>query len=130
VSIAGSLVFDGLGSASSGIGVALSIVLVLLPYVLAVFALYIVYLVVPPVRPPRSALGVPSFVSGILIVAISQVFAVIAPRLIGTNVFYGTLGTVFVTLAWLNLISMILLLGAGWVRVRMLSDEEIRSAIG
>ena len=44
------------------------------------------------------------------------------------NPFYGTLGTVFVALAWLNLISMILLIGAAWVRVRMLSDEEIAAS--
>ena len=86
-------------------------------------------MVVPPVRPPRPALLLPSIVAGVLIVAISQIFGLIAPRLIGTNVFYGTLGTVFVTLAWLNLLSMILLLGAGWVRVRMLTDEEVLASL-
>jgi uncharacterized BrkB/YihY/UPF0761 family membrane protein len=32
---------------------------------------------------------------------------------------------VFVALAWLNLIAIVLLIGAAWVRVRMLSDEEV-----
>ena len=129
VSIAGSVAFSRLGSPSGVVGFALSVVVLVLPYALAILALYIVYLVVPPVRPPRSALLLPSIVAGVMIVAISQIFALIAPRLIGTNVFYGTLGTVFVTLALLNLLSMILLLGAGWVRVRMLTDEEVLASL-
>jgi membrane protein len=106
-----------------------SIALLALPYVLAVLAILVVYLVVPPVRPPRFAVWPPAFAAGVSIVAITQVFALIAPRLIGTNVFYGTLGTVFVTLAWLNLLSSILLIGAAWVRVRMLTDEEVLASI-
>lgn len=129
-SIVASLASDGLTAWPSAFGLALGLVFLVLPYLLAVLALYFVYLVVPPVRPPRPALVLPSVVSGVLIVLISQVFAVIAPRLIGANVFYGTLGTVFVTLAWLNLISMILLLGAAWVRVRMLTDEEVLASLG
>ena len=45
------------------------------------------------------------------------------------NPFYGTLGTVFVSLAWLNLVAMVLLIGAAWVRVRMLSDEELLATL-
>jgi uncharacterized BrkB/YihY/UPF0761 family membrane protein len=56
-------------------------------------------------------------------VGITQVFTLIAPRLVSANPFYGTLGTVFVALAWLNLISMILLVGAAWV-------PAVRDALG
>jgi YihY family inner membrane protein len=99
------------------------------PYVLGVLALLVVYLVVPPVRPPRSALLPPSIAAGLSIVAISQLFGIVAPRLVSANPFYGTLGTVFVALAWLNLIASILLVGAAWVRVRMLSDEEVLASL-
>lgn len=121
----------GRADAPAGVvGVVASIALVALPYALAVMAILVVYLVVPPVRPPRSAVWPPAIGVGVALVAITQIFALIAPRLIGANVFYGTLGTVFVTLAWLNLLSSILLIGAAWVRVRMLTDEEVVASLG
>ena len=43
----------------------------------------VVYLVVPPVRPPRSALWPPAIGVGVLSVAITQVFTIVAPRLVG-----------------------------------------------
>jgi membrane protein len=120
------------GSASTSTGVIAileSIGLFVVPYAMGVLALFVVYLVVPPVRPPRSALLPPSIAAGISIVAISQLFGIVAPRLVSANPFYGTLGTVFVALAWLNLIASILLVGAAWVRVRMLTDEEVVASL-
>ena len=38
-------------------------------------------------------------------------FAIVAPLLIGANVLYGTLGTLFAALAWLNLLATVLLMG-------------------
>jgi membrane protein len=111
------------------VGVVGSIAVIALPYLLAVLAILVVYLVVPPIRPPRSAVLPPAIGVGVVLVAITQIFALVAPRLIGANVFYGTLGTVFVTLAWLNLLSSILLIGAAWVRVRMLTDEEVVASL-
>ena len=111
------------------IGVVASIALITLPYLLAVVAAFVAYLVVPPIRPPRSAAWPPAIGVGVALVAITQIFGLVAPRLIGANVFYGTLGTVFVTLAWLNLLSSILLIGAAWVRVRMLTDEEVLASL-
>jgi membrane protein len=99
------------------------------PYALGVLALLVVYLVVPPIRPPLLAALPPAIAAGISIVAISQIFGIVAPRLVGANPFYGTLGTVFVALAWLNLIASILLVGAAWVRVRMLTDEEVAALL-
>jgi membrane protein len=124
----GSIVLDK-ATTTGVLAVVQSVVLFALPYALAVLAIFVVYLVVPPVRPPRSALWLPSIGVGVLIVAITQVFTIVAPRLVVANPFYGTLGTVFVALAWLNLVSMILLIGAAWVRVRMLSDEEIAASM-
>ena len=116
-------------TATGLLAVLQSAILFVLPYALSVLAILVVYMVVPPVRPPRSALWPPAIGAGLLMVAITQIFALIAPRLVGANPFYGTLGTVFVSLAWLNLVSMVLLIGAAWVRVRMLSDEEILATL-
>jgi membrane protein len=116
-------------TATGLLAVIQSAILFVLPYALSVLAILVVYMVVPPVRPPRSALWPPAIGAGLLMVAITQIFALIAPRLVGANPFYGTLGTVFVSLAWLNLVSMVLLIGAAWVRVRMLSDEEILATL-
>jgi membrane protein len=110
----------------SGLIAALqSIGLIAVPYALAVVAIGAIYRFVPPIRPPFSAVGPPALAAGIAIVAMTQIFTLLAPRLVGANAFYGTLGTVFVALAWLNLIAIVLLIGAAWVRVRMLSDEEV-----
>jgi membrane protein len=127
-STAGSIIL-GRTSATGLLAVVQAVALFVLPYIISVLAILIVYQVVPPVRPPRSALWPPAIGAGVLMVAITQVFTLIAPRLVSANPFWGTLGTVFVSLAWLNLISMILLIGAAWVRVRMLSDEEILAAL-
>jgi membrane protein len=121
---AGSIVL-GRSTATGLLAVVQSVGLFVVPYAISVLAISIVYLVVPPVRPPRSALVPPAIGAGVLMVAITQVFTLIAPRLVSANPFYGTLGTVFVSLAWLNLVAMVLLIGAAWVRVRMLSDEEV-----
>ena len=56
------------------------VVLFVLPYALSILAILVVYLVVPPVRPPLSALWPPAIGAGVLIVAITQVFTLIAPR--------------------------------------------------
>ena len=125
---AGSIILNR-STATGVLAIVQSVVLFVLPYAISVLAIFIVYLIVPPVRPPRSALWPPAIGAGVLMVAITQVFTLIAPRLVSANPFYGTLGTVFVSLAWLNLISMVLLIGAAWVRVRMLSDEEVLATL-
>jgi membrane protein len=125
----GSIVAGAVSATPGVITLVQSIGLFVAPYGLGALAMFVVYLVVPPVRPSRSALLPPSIAAGISIVAISQVFGIVAPRLVGANPFYGTLGTVFVALAWLNLIASILLIGAAWVRVRMLTDEEVLASL-
>jgi len=124
----GSIVL-GRSTATGLLAVVQSVVLFVIPYAISVLAIFVVYLVVPPVRPPRSALWPPAIGAGLLMVAITQVFTLIAPRLVSANPFWGTLGTVFVSLAWLNLVAMVLLIGAAWVRVRMLSDEEVLATL-
>jgi membrane protein len=106
-----------------------SAALFVVPYALAILAIAAIYRFVPPIRPPLGCVAPPAIGAGIAIVLLTQLFTLIAPRLIGANAVYGTLGTVFVALGWLNLIATILLVGAAWVRVRMLSDEEVAASL-
>jgi membrane protein len=81
-----------------------------------------VYRVVPPFAPSWRAIWLPAFVAGTAIVALSQLFLFLAPRLIGSAALAGSLATAFVALAWLSFTFQALLYGAAWVRVR---DERV-----
>jgi membrane protein len=129
VSTVGTLIGNGTSPATGILAVLEAAALFAIPYLLAVLAIAVIYEFVPPVRPPIGAVLAPAAAAGIAIVALTQLFALIAPRLIGANAVYGTLGTVFVALGWLNLISSVLLVGAAWVRVRMLTDEEVAASL-
>ncbi|MFL5769543.1 MAG: YihY/virulence factor BrkB family protein [Chloroflexota bacterium] len=129
LAFAGSVVGGPGGSETGLLGLVVAIALVALPYILGILGIGAIYRFVPPVRPPFSALTPPAIGAGLAIVGVTQIFTLVAPRLVGANVFYGTLGTVFVALAWLNLMAMILLVGAAWVRVRMLTDEEVAATL-
>lgn len=110
-------------SALTGLGRVLSA----LPVVVAVgiVTIAIVYRVVPPRAPSWSASWLPAVVAGVAIVALSQLFLFVAPRLIGAALVAGSLATAFIALAWLSFTFQVLLLGAAWVRVR--DDRAIRS---
>ena len=56
--------------------------------------------------------------AGVGIVALSQLFLFVAPRLINAALLAGSLATAFIALAWLSFTFQVLLLGASWVRVR------------
>jgi YihY family inner membrane protein len=103
-------------SALTGLGQIVSS----LPVVTAVgvLAVGVVYRVVPPQAPSWRAIWPPALVAGVAIVALSQLFLFVAPRLIGAALFAGSLATAFVALAWLSFTFQALLLGAAWVRVR------------
>ena len=130
ITTVGSLLGRPLRTNEGVIAVVVSVLLFVLPYVAAIVAIGVIYRFVPPIAPPLRAVIPPSIATGIAIVVLTQLFALLAPRLIGANAFYGTLGTVFVALAWLNLTSSVLLLGAAWVRIRMLSDEDVAAIVG
>ena len=85
---------------------------------IGVAAIGIVYRVVPPRSPSWHAIWLPAVVAGVGIVALSQLFLFVAPRLIGAALLAGSLATAFIALAWLSFTFQALLLGAAWVRVR------------
>lgn len=107
---------------------ALGRVLASVPVVTAigVVAIAIVYRVVPPRSPAWSAIWLPALVAGVGIVALSQLFLFVAPRLIGAALVAGSLATAFIALAWLSFTFQALLLGAAWVRVR--DDRSVAEA--
>jgi YihY family inner membrane protein len=85
---------------------------------IGVGAVAVVYRVVPPQAPTWNAIWLPSLVAGVAIVALSQLFLFLAPRLIDAALVAGSLATAFIALAWLSFTFKALLLGAAWVRVR------------
>jgi uncharacterized BrkB/YihY/UPF0761 family membrane protein len=48
----------------------------------------------------------------------TQLFAFVAPRLIGIAVLYGAIAAVLAVLAWLSIVAELLLVGLVWVRFR------------
>jgi YihY family inner membrane protein len=102
-------------SALGGLGRILS-----LPVVTAigVSVVGVVYRVVPPQAPAWRTIWLPALAAGLGIVALSQLFLFVAPRLISAALLAGSLATAFIALAWLSFTFQALLLGAAWVRVR------------
>jgi membrane protein len=114
-----------MGGDAAGIGVV--VLLLGLPTVVSTLALSLVYRVLPPVQPGLSAFLVPAATIGVGLVVLTRLFAVIAPRALGANFVYGTLGAIFVALFWLGLAYSMILIGAAWVRERMLAVEATAS---
>jgi uncharacterized BrkB/YihY/UPF0761 family membrane protein len=81
------------------------------------------YRFVPTSPPLRRAIALPALAAGVILAAFTQVFAFIAPRLVGVAALYGAFVAVFALLAWLSVGFNVLLLGAAWARVR---DGAIR----
>lgn len=96
---------------------------ILLPSVLGVIGLAAlaaaVYRWVPTRHVPWSALGPPAIGVGLAIAAFSQLFAILAPRLIGVGVLVGSAVGLLAALIWLGFVFQVLLLGAAWTRRRL-----------
>ena len=109
---------------ASGPGEAalLTIGLLVAALAIAAIALAALYRVLPPVAPTWRAVQSPAVVVAIALIALTRGFTLLAPRLFGANAVYGTLGTIFLGLAWLNLMFLASLLGAAWVAERVADD--------
>ena len=77
-----------------------------------------VYRFMPARHPCWRAIGLPATVVGLAVAAFTQLFAIVAPRLIGIAILYGTIAAVFAVLAWLSILAQLLLIGLTWVRFR------------
>lgn len=85
--------------------------------VLTIGAVGAIYRYVPARTPDWKALAWPAVGAGLVIALLSQIFAFLAPRVVGLASVVGPLATVFIALAWLSFTFQALLLGAAWVRV-------------
>lgn len=103
--------------------VLLNVALFALPIVLTSIALGIVYRFLAPVPPSAADIARPSLAVGFGLVVLTRLLAVIAPRVFGASFVYGTLGAIFVALGWLGIAFTLILIGAAWVRERMLDTE-------
>ena len=77
-----------------------------------------VYRFVPAHHPRWRAIRLPALVVGVAAALFTQVFAFVAPRLIGIAVLYGAIAAVFAVLAWLSTVAQLLLIGLVGVRFR------------
>ncbi|HKG19808.1 MAG TPA: YihY/virulence factor BrkB family protein [Candidatus Limnocylindrales bacterium] len=118
-----SLVSEVLANAGDATAFAISIGFLALPVLVTTAALATIYLLVPPVRPDASAMLWPTFVTSLALVLLTRAFTIVAPRILGANFVYGTLGAIFVALAWLGVVYTLLLVAAAWIRERMLAEE-------
>jgi membrane protein len=94
---------------------------------LAILTVGLIYRFVPPRNPVWAAVPVPAIAAGLVIGLLTQLFAFLAPRLVGYASVVGPLATIFVALVWLSFSFQALLLGGAWVatddrRRRMAAD--------
>ena len=99
-------------------GAALSLALGVLPVLVTLFAMVLVYRIVPRPTPTWRAVVLPGITVGLTLTIVARLFAFLAPKLIGAAALIGTLATVFAALAWLALSFQAILIGAAWVRDR------------
>ena len=110
-------------SLTGPLGQLLGGLVILLPIVVIGLSIAAVYRFIPPIRPSWQSIGLPAAAGSVALVALTRLFVFLTPRLFGANFVYGTLGAIFVGLAWLNLVFTVVLLGAAWVRERSLDEE-------
>lgn len=79
-----------------------------------------VYRWVPTRHVPWSALLLPALATGVAMAVVSELVALLAPRLLGAGAVVGSLVGALVALLWLGISFQILLLGAAWTRHRVL----------
>jgi membrane protein len=91
--------------------------------VLFVGSVALVYRFVPPKAPGLRALLPPALVVGVLMAAFTQLFTLIAPRMVGFAALFGTFVAIFALLIWLSISCNMLILGAAWTRVRAVGPE-------
>jgi uncharacterized BrkB/YihY/UPF0761 family membrane protein len=104
-------------------GSALTLGLVGLALVLAATAVGAMFRWLPPAAVPWAVVRRPAIVVAVALLVITRGFTLVAPRLFGANALYGTLGAIFLGLAWLDLVFVAILLGAAWVADRVLAPR-------
>jgi membrane protein len=76
------------------------------------------YRYVPSRHVPWRALLLPAALVGLVLAVFTQLFTIIAPRLVGAAALYGAFVALFGLLAWLSIGFNVLMFGAAWAEVR------------
>ena len=82
------------------------------------FVVALCYRYVPSQRLPWRAILPPAGATGLVLAVLTQVYTLVAPRLVGAAALYGAFVAVFALLAWLSTAFNMLLLGAAWTDAR------------
>jgi membrane protein len=96
----------------------------LLAGVVFVSATVAIYRLVPARAVPWRALLLPAVVVGVLLTLLTQLFSLVAPLVIGVASVYAAFVTIFAVMIWLSTGFQILLIGAAWVRDRMVGEAN------
>jgi membrane protein len=94
---------------------------------IAFLAALMVYVVVPPNGPRVRHAFWPAVIVGIIIGLLTSLFGWVAPLLVRYWLTLGIVGSVFISLVWLNLVFQALLYGAAFARLRRDRDRRQRS---
>ncbi len=95
---------------------------------IAFLAVLIVYMVVPPDGPTLRQAFWPAVIVGLVIGALTALFGWIAPLLVRHWLTLGIVGSVFISLIWLNLVFQALIYGAAFARLRRDRDRTRKGA--
>lgn len=95
-------------------------------------AVFVVYRFVPTAPPRWRAALLPAVVAGTLIGVLTQLYSLLAPRLVGGLKAFGVVAALFGALIWLNYLFQFLLWGGAWARLRRDQHAErqmVRSGV-
>ncbi len=87
-------------------------------------AVGVVYRIVPTETPPWRSVVVPALAVGLALAVLTEIFALITPRLVGSLRVYGAFVAVFAAMIWLSYVSQAILLGAAWAHRRARRPED------
>jgi membrane protein len=94
----------------------------------AFLAVLMIYIVVPTDGPTLREAFWPAVVVGLIIGALTSLFGWIAPLLVRHWLTLGIVGSVFISLIWLNLVFQALIYGAAFARIRRDRDRTRNGA--
>jgi membrane protein len=111
------------GRLPSGLPVAgfVPIALDLVAFGVVVGALWVVFTLVPTVRPRWGDVRRPLLFAGLALAGFTRIFVLVGPRILGAAAVYAAFFAVFAAMFWLSTTFQIVLIGAAWVRVRELA---------
>jgi membrane protein len=92
-------------------------------------AVALCYRLVPNELVPWRVLLPPAAAVGLVLAVLTQVYALIAPRLVGVAALYGTVFAILGLLAWLSIAFNVLLIGAAWTDVRLRMGPLVEVAV-